>query len=250
VVIAVIALLMTIVLPALSEAKRQTKDVICLSNLHQWGLIWRTYTDENNGLFPETQGCENWPDTIRQLCTKTFESKLCLCPLATRTYSDGARSPSHMAWPPQPGPNDIKSSYTINEWVANEQSNGQTQAYWKSPNVKNAAYSPLLIDGLNTHMKPYPQDRPPDWLGPHSFACAALSETGLHIAFCFLKGEMRRACIRRHRPYYVQSVFLDFSVRKLTIKQLWRVNWHRDWPADHPLPVWPDWMADVPEPDW
>ncbi|MHC4212218.1 MAG: type II secretion system protein, partial [Planctomycetota bacterium] len=49
VVIAIIALLMSILLPSLNLVKAQAKDVLCKNNLHEWGLIWNVFTNENKG---------------------------------------------------------------------------------------------------------------------------------------------------------------------------------------------------------
>ena len=38
VVIAIIAVLMSILMPALNRAKQSVKNVICMSNLHEWAL--------------------------------------------------------------------------------------------------------------------------------------------------------------------------------------------------------------------
>ena len=51
VVISIIALLMAILLPTLQRVKRQAKAVVCQSNLHQWGLCFEMYTDDNDGRF-------------------------------------------------------------------------------------------------------------------------------------------------------------------------------------------------------
>ena len=47
VVIAIISLLMAILMPALSRARKQAKRVICLSNIHQLMLAWVMYADQN-----------------------------------------------------------------------------------------------------------------------------------------------------------------------------------------------------------
>lgn len=52
VVVAIIALLLGILIPALSGAREAARSVACLSNLRQWGLGAQMFADENNELFP------------------------------------------------------------------------------------------------------------------------------------------------------------------------------------------------------
>ncbi len=50
-VIAVIALLLAILLPALSAAKQKTKQLVCQSNLHQLIIANNCHADDNNGSY-------------------------------------------------------------------------------------------------------------------------------------------------------------------------------------------------------
>src|SRR5437016_1957985 len=52
VVIAIIAILAALLLPALGKAKQQAYKVKCLSNLHQIGLGLKLYVDDNAETFP------------------------------------------------------------------------------------------------------------------------------------------------------------------------------------------------------
>ena len=47
----IIALLVSIVLPAMGQAKRQAQRAVCLSNLHQLGIASHAYLDESDGYF-------------------------------------------------------------------------------------------------------------------------------------------------------------------------------------------------------
>ena len=49
VVIAIIALLMAVLLPALTKARRVTKRVVCMSNMRQLITAWMAYAENNDG---------------------------------------------------------------------------------------------------------------------------------------------------------------------------------------------------------
>ena len=52
VVIGIIALLVSILLPALGKAREQARETQCMSNLRQWGLAFTMYAEQNRGLLP------------------------------------------------------------------------------------------------------------------------------------------------------------------------------------------------------
>src|SRR6476619_1294314 len=53
VVIGIIALLISILLPALGKARQQAKTVQCLSNLRQMGMGWQLYLNQSKGRLPD-----------------------------------------------------------------------------------------------------------------------------------------------------------------------------------------------------
>ena len=231
-VIAIIGVLGSILVPAVDKAKDAAKTTICVSRLHQLGLIMKMYVDENDGFMERgvgySEGAVSWFQCIQKYYT---DKNLLLCPLATKTIDEGGTNP-HMAWDNTTDlGNYYKGSYGVNLYIAKGEDDPN---FWGSPYVKEAMYVPMLFCSQWKDVQPFPSDQPLEyesliWTpGPYE--------------------EMRRPCIKRHIPYYVNVLFMDLSIEKRTIKQLWRLRWSRMWPSDAPLPVWPDWMSDVPEP--
>jgi prepilin-type N-terminal cleavage/methylation domain-containing protein len=55
VVIAIIAILAALLLPSLAKAKEASRQVICLSNLKQWGIAQTGYVDDNRQIYTDTK---------------------------------------------------------------------------------------------------------------------------------------------------------------------------------------------------
>ncbi len=52
VVVAIIALLVSILLPSLNKAREQAKLTVCLANLHQMSIAFYAYANENKDFLP------------------------------------------------------------------------------------------------------------------------------------------------------------------------------------------------------
>jgi len=237
VVIAIIALLMAILMPALQRVKKHANAVGCQSNLHQWGLYFAMYTDENNGYFHIgwNVGADyqfSWMNVLRPYYINNQE--LCCCPTATKPYDQGWQVP-FAAWT---NADNEYGSYGINIWVTNplpgREGGRPGEWYWRKRDVRNTNNIPLLLDDLWWDTRPHHTDEPPLFEGQRDD---------------WTTNAMKMLCINRHNGF-VNSVFVDFSTRKVGLKELWTLKWHREYNTAGPWTQaglvqssdWPEWM--------
>jgi prepilin-type N-terminal cleavage/methylation domain-containing protein len=252
VVIAIIALLMSILMPALARVKEQARTVACLGQLKQWGLYFSMYAEDYNGRFME--GFTAQPTANRWVRAmgdyhKWEEDFLC-CRNATKpcvdengldTYREGTFQGSTAAWGymnPNNWAKAMKGSFGINGYCNNVQGGREphsrpAEVFWRGPSVAGASYVPLFLGALRYNGWPLEGDRPPLNDGDHWNDDA----------------QMGRYCMNRHDGFN-NCLFLDYSARKVGLKELWTLKWHRDYdtngfwtkaggvaPSD-----WPEWL--------
>jgi prepilin-type N-terminal cleavage/methylation domain-containing protein/prepilin-type processing-associated H-X9-DG protein len=234
VVIAIIALLMAILMPALQRVKKQARTITCQSNLKQWGLVWAMYTEENNSKFPNYLGFE-WMDKLVEYYSKN--EKLLYCPAATKRKSEGVPIRYSII---EDGQKSC-GSYTLNEWIYDSQdtSGGRSlEDYWRNTNQQGLSNAPVMADGVwRCDGQPYPQDEPPAYEGEPR---TGVGTTG---------DEIRIFCINRHEGG-INVLFMDWTTRKVGIKELWTLKWHRNYNTSGPYTRaglvqpsdWPQWM--------
>ncbi len=218
-------------MPALARVRNQTKALICLSNLRQFGLAFEMYTSTNNSYFGAgcftaptgvpSCGGHRWPITLEPY----YENrKLLLCPMAKkssglifgRKFEAWDYTVESGNWVSTPQDTEgYLSSYGINEWVSNPPAGAfdlggmPDSTWWRTPNIRGADNIPVLMDCLHSGHFPRPQVDQPPW---HD------GEIEGHA--------MKLFCIDRHSGH-VNGLFMDFTVRKVGLKELWTLDWHR-----------------------
>jgi prepilin-type N-terminal cleavage/methylation domain-containing protein/prepilin-type processing-associated H-X9-DG protein len=250
VVISIIALLMAILMPALQRVKRQAKAVACQSNLRQWGLCFKMYTDDNDGKFSDkTWDKWNWFRTLRPYHSDIND--LLLCPMATK-YVDNPwwEGSKFSAWGwseyeldlstflisrPHFASHAFYGSYTVNGWIIDlnwmQGAEFLEYPYWEGVYVKGTNNIPVCLDCAWMELAPRDFDVPPAYDDVID---------GSNMSYL---------CINRHNGG-INSLFMDWSVRKVGLKELWTLKYHRNFDTSGPYTRaggmrpedWPEWM--------
>jgi type II secretory pathway pseudopilin PulG len=258
VVIAILVLLLAILLPVTQRARKHAAAVACQSNLRQWGILLDTYVTGNDGKFffelthvdtrTEPQAATVWVLSWWYVFLTDFGNfrDIWLCPMATTPSADGRTGSTYRAWRGERGAErlsgggwgeverEFQGSYGVNGWVGlsrHPDPNRPNAARWTTPYVKTAATVPLVFD-CRSSLYYGPTDGPP----PYPDADPSLSYSS-------------NVCIDRHAGG-INSVFMDWSVRKVGLKQLWGLKWNKTYDTTGPWTVaggvqprdWPAWM--------
>ena len=238
-----------------SNGRARAKEMVCRSNLQKWGAVFGMFTADNNGYFHggwtvNIKYGGRWFDLLRPYLDDNND--LHCCPTATRVrqlYGEYTGvSGKFSAWGkfiggPGAYPTSLRGSYGsygINTYVCDPSAatGRDPEWFWRTPNVSPADKIPLLFDCFWIDAFPMAYDEPPQFDGD-------LSSSG-HM------NAMKNVCINRHNAA-INMLFLDFSVGKVGLKELWELTWHRLWREQYeqagcPPTAWNDpdhWMYNM-----
>ncbi|MDB5332376.1 MAG: N-terminal cleavage protein [Phycisphaerales bacterium] len=122
VVIGIIALLISILMPALSRAREQAKQVQCMSNMRQLAMAFRMYVDANKGKYPRPAANVLPEDWIYWSSGRNLdEGKIVPYLNGTHFRADAYRCPSDDAVTHASG---YYYSYSVNELICHYQLQG------------------------------------------------------------------------------------------------------------------------------
>ena len=243
VVMATVTSLAAMLWPAIQQAGRHARAVACQGQLRQWGLGFTAFLDEYDNPVIDA-GSDVWETFWRRYCDR--RKGLFLCPMATR-HEVNTDDPACVvreaagfgvgskftAWklsirtPTTPGHGPLLGSYGMN-------GTGLIlldQRVSKGRRVDRTNV-PVFLDGASFDAWVQSSDPPPAF-------------DGQLVAY----SDIKSWCIDRHAGG-TNSLFLDWSVRKVGLKELWTLEWSplfdRRGPWTRAGGVrpenWPQWM--------
>ncbi len=262
VVIAIIALLLSILMPSLQMAKDKAKEVICRSNLKQWGLCAALYAEDNDGKMmigwmeggPDWGLGKQWMNQLRPYYSGIGDFRL--CPKTKRPEQDWWFGGVFDAWADltgTPGSAIVKGdygSYAMNDWMHNPLKlppgslwpggslpGSKYSDYWLGPYYVTTPHNvPFFYDSMWTGTMPHHTNPAPDYEG---------------IMIWNFNEQMNRNLIRRHGNKGINMSFVDQHVELVSLKRHWKLKWHKGFDTHHtygrPNAPWPDWMRSIPE---
>ena len=253
VVIAIIAVLMAILMPALRRVREQGKMISCMGTLKQWNIIAAMYTEENDGKFWDSD--DNTPAYwfivhMEDRYQSRKKNKLWFCPSATKpryTESGIEIDVLHInnSWGIYTRSNHsgicldgIDGSFGINGYcliprtAETYESGVSVSNGWKTAGGRNASQVPWFVEALRFDLWPLPT---------HAPATNEFSAWSDNL--------MARCAINRHQGF-VNAAFMDWSVRKVGLKELWTLKWHKQFDTNGAwtkaggvqASQWPQWM--------
>lgn len=252
VVIAIIAVLLSVLVPSLRKVKRQARHVVCQSNLSQWGKLFAVYLTDNDSTFMDgwfgdgNDRDGQWMYALRGYTGFSHDIWCCpeasnesLCPIDPQGNVQNeftSKSPwGHLVHLQHAGyatEEEDYGSYGINSFLYNVPRapfGVSKDSYWAKSSAIDISPSsvPVFMDDMWCESWPGATDSPPPVEG-------IWGGIGMHSV-----------CIDRHSSGYINMLFMDWSVRKVGLKELWHLNWHRDWPRNVQDPQWPQWMENM-----
>lgn len=285
VVIAVIALLMAILTPSLQRVRRQARAVKCQAQLSQWGILYQTYSAENDGYLPPEDswsldkispadpwwaawrwywgGSSGLDGTgIAESPSFTAVRGILCCPMAAKwgypVLLGKVNMPipfyggTFLAWTwssRSPGEEISPASYLwYSSYGRSERAHSRSENisnlldyYWMTDRVKNTSAIPVFLDSMipcvYSSVTTEGKSQPPT----NDAVPTRELRTESFWADC--------VCMNRHDGG-INSLFMDWSVRKVGLKELWTLRWNPQFNTAGPWMKaggikpedWPQWM--------
>jgi len=228
-----------------TNGRKRAKEAVCLSNLQNWANIFKAFINDNDGYFMQgwQANDQDWFAALRPYygegkSAQDIRADIKCCPEANKSQKESIGDMSGSTFEPWGGENTWAfiggkvgdyGSYGTNSSIYNHPGTGEDwrQDHWRRPDVAGTDNIPMFLDA--TFVTSYG-----DWhceppLYPGAEFRSGANGDGLGVY-----------CIPRHYGA-INGLFMDFSARKIGLKQLWLLKWHRNYDLVQARANEPDW---------
>lgn len=275
VVIAVIAILASLLLPSLVRTREKAQDVQCVSNLRQQGLRYRLDID-NDPVEAFTQPDLGYVDDLKRIAAG---EGIAVCPAAPATKRSSAdviancgwMGTARSAWLLADGewgngritfrsssggfPGLVAGGYGVNDWlrvplhsVYRDWLTSANPPFFRSEAaIVRPEATPVICDAIYPMVMPKATDRSPSNLYHGIEVPSNGGISGLTTQMQYVSIGRHGQRTRRVQPYNLRNRipgaininFFDGHTEAVSLERLWQLNWHRDYVAPEKRPGLP-----------
>lgn len=249
--IAVLGLLASLLLAALSSAKLKVQQTKCLSNVKQLSLASLMYANDQgkHAGYDTTYSRGGWMGSLMGI---TKEKGVSVCPLAPlhlpAPQSGNAQGTADRAWVRWTADNQMMlySSYGYNGWLYSDlllkvqSANNPDFIFTRENSIQRPAQTPVFVDANWIDLWPLEADQP----APNLYEGWPTDIAANNIGRCTIArhgginpARAPRQLLPRQKPLGAINMGLaDGHANLVRLEQLWSFYWHRDWQPPARLP--------------
>jgi prepilin-type processing-associated H-X9-DG protein len=244
-----------------SHGRKRAKEVVCAVNLRRWGKGFEVYAEDHGGYFMPGWVGHGWETDVSWVWYRALEpyvggsERLRRCPEAVEPAEPWGSGvwPANAAWYVQDG---SLGGVDMTGWgftIGDSGSYGVNRYVYNPPPIRGMPRRRLYcnpdVQGRNWFNVYHAERSNVPVLADSSWIGTNPDESDSPWGDSEECNGMGTFLIDRHRGG-VNVLFMDWSVRRVGLKGLWGLKWHRQWDTCNQWTVcggiepndWPEWM--------